>query len=93
MDTNANNRRNPVNYSERLDEIRHLTPDNSLPYEDPAVVNPEELATFPKAAPKADATDIADENQAHPVSVQRSPVREGRNIVRTDTAPNPDGFM
>lgn len=80
-------------YNERLEEIKHMTPDNTMLYEDPAVVNPEELATFPKPAPKADATEISDENQAHPVSVQRSAVREGRNIVRTDTAPDSDGFM
>lgn len=92
MDTN-DKRINPDTYSERLEEIKHLAPDNTMLYEDPAVVNPEELATFPKPAPKANATEISDENQAHPVSVQRSPVREGRNIVRTDTAPDPDGFM
>nr|WP_322623187.1 hypothetical protein [uncultured Flavobacterium sp.] len=85
--------RNSEAYRERLEEIKHMTPDNTMLYEDPAVVNPEELATFPKPAPKADATEIADENQARPVSVQRSAVREGRNIVRTDTAPDPDGFM
>jgi hypothetical protein len=92
MDTN-DKRRNPEAYNERLEEIKHMAPDSTLLYDDPAVVNPEELATFPKPAPKLDATELDDENQARPVSVQRSPVREGRNIVRTDTAPDPDGFM
>ncbi|MFP9118956.1 hypothetical protein ACLI08_14290 [Flavobacterium sp. RNTU_13] len=93
MESNQNKRMSAEEYNRRLDEVRNLTPDTTLPYTDPAIVNPTELASFPKPAPKASATDIAEENQAHPMSVQRSAVREGRNIVRTDTAPDPDGFL
>lgn len=78
---------------QRLEEIRHLTPDTTLPYEDPAIVNPEELASFPKAAKKVGTQQIEDESETRIVSVKQSPLREGRNIVRTDTAPDPDGFM
>lgn len=93
MESNQNKRMSPEEYNRRLAEVKNLTPDTSLPYTDPAIVNPAELASFPKPAPKASATDIDEENQAHPMSVQRSPVREGRNIVRTDTAPDPEGFL
>jgi hypothetical protein len=83
----------PINEKERLEEIKNLAPDNTLPYEDPALVNPEELASFPKPAPKADAADVEDESATRIVSLKSSPVRDGRNIVRTDTNPDPDGFM
>lgn len=92
MDTNHKGM-TPEAYRERLEEIKHMAPDATLLYEDPAVLNPEELASFPKPAPKVAATDVEEENQARPVSAQRSAVREGRNIVRTDTAPDPDGYM
>jgi len=83
----------PTNEKDRIDEIKNLTPDNTLPYEDPAVTNPEELASFPKPAPKADAADIADESENRILSQKSSPARDGRKIVRTDTNPDPDGFM
>ncbi len=76
----------------RLEEIRNLKPDTTMPYADPAVVNPEELATFPKKSEIVDAADVAAENENHMVN-RRSPVREGRNIIRTDNDPNNDGFM
>lgn len=75
-----------------LQEDMDLTPDNALPYEDPAVINPEELATFPKRSKIASAEDIENESEDHLVN-RRSPVREGRNITRTDNNPNNDGFM
>ena len=81
------------NFNAPNQDIRKTTqPDNTLPYEDPAIVNPEELASFPKPAKKESAAEIAIESENHLVN-RRSPVREGRNIVRTDNNPNNDGFM
>lgn len=95
METNDKNRLyNAQNEEEkRLQEIKNTAPDNSLFYEDPAVTNPEELATFPKAAPKMDATDVEEESVTRLQSLKRSPVRDGRNIIRTDTEAGSDGFM
>jgi hypothetical protein len=58
-----------------------------MPYEDPAIVNPNELATFPKQVVK-DAHHHH-ENHLH----HRTPVMEGRNITRTDNQPNRNGYM
>ncbi|WP_294820218.1 hypothetical protein [uncultured Flavobacterium sp.] len=80
------------NNDSRLEEIKNLKPDPTLPYDDPAVVNPQELATFPKKSEIMDAADVDAENEFGLVN-RRSPVREGRNIVRTDNDPNNDGFM
>lgn len=71
---------------------RSLIPDNSLPYEDPAITNPEELASFPKKTKIVDAAEIERESESHLVN-KRTPVREGRNIIRTDNNPDTDGFM
>ena len=79
-------------FTRRLKEDMDLTPDNQLPYPDPAVVNPEELATFPKRSQQSDPGDIEDEKESHLVN-KRSPLREGRNITRTDNNPDNDGFM
>lgn len=86
----TNDRRDATN--SRLEEIRNLRPDPTLPYDDPAVINPEELATFPKKSEIMDAADVEAENKTTLVN-QRSAVRVGRNIVRTDNDPNNDGFM
>lgn len=71
---------------------RNLTPDNTLPYEDPAITNPEELASFPKKAKIVDAAEVERESENRLVN-KRTPVRDGRNIVRTDNNPENDGFM
>lgn len=65
---------------------KKIVPDTSLPYDDPAVVNPEELASFPKKADIADAKEVEKERKSHLVN-KRSPLREGRNITRTDDSP------
>ena len=101
-DTNAHNGQssrdrqdqemNRTHDSRRLKEDLDLTPDNQLPYPDPAVVNPEELATFPKRSQQSDPGDIEDEKESHLVN-KRSPLRDGRNITRTDNNPDNDGFM
>ncbi len=66
--------------------------DTTLPYEDPAVVNPEELASFPKPAPKADAADVENESENRLVN-KRSPVRDGTHITRTGNEPNEEGYI
>ena len=71
----------------------HNKPDGLLPEDDPALINPDELATFPKEMKNEDP-DIEEERDSHSVSRRTSPVREGRNITRTDTTPDNDGgFM
>ncbi|KOS07853.1 hypothetical protein AM493_18660 [Flavobacterium akiainvivens] len=57
-------------------------------YEEPADVNPDELATFPKQV----ATTGHHQHHSHLVS-HRTPVRDGRNITRTDNHPTRGGFM
>lgn len=66
---------------------------DGLPYEDPAITNPVELATYPAPAKKVSATDIENENESHVANTKRSAVREGRNIISTDNNPDRDGFM
>lgn len=73
-------------------QAHKTTSDTTLPYEDPAITNPEELASFPKPAPIADAEDVENESESRLVN-RRSPVREGRNIARTDNAPNEEGYI
>ena len=97
METNKTDKgytNNPIKDQERLEKIINTAPDSTLPYEDPAITNPEELATFPDAAPIADAEDVEEESKTRIVNVKSSPVRDGRNIIRTDTNSNTtDGFM
>jgi len=59
-----------------------------LPYGDPAEINPDELATFPKQV----TTDGHHHHESHLVS-HRTPVRDGRNITRTDNHPSRGGYM
>lgn len=87
-----NQEMNRTDDSRRLKEDMDLTPDNQLPYPDPAEVNPDELATFPKRSQQSDPGDIEEERESHLVN-KRSPLREGRNITRTDNNPDNDGFM
>jgi len=56
----------------------------NLPYDDPAIINPAELATFPKQA-KLDEHRLH-EHHSHLVN-RRTPVRDGMNITRTSTQP------
>jgi hypothetical protein len=55
MESNQNKRMSAEEYNRRLEEVRNLTPDTTLPYTDPAIVNPAELASFPKPAPASAA--------------------------------------
>lgn len=59
---------------------------DGLPYEDPAIVNPQELATFPKLVKKSDA-------QHHHHSHHHYEQRDGKRITRTDNHPDKDGYM
>ncbi|OIQ21081.1 MAG: hypothetical protein BM557_04815 [Flavobacterium sp. MedPE-SWcel] len=62
-----------------------------MPYEDPAIVNPDELATFPKKVAKNHHYYYHDHH--HPIHIQSTPLRECRNITRTDNHPEKNGFM
>ncbi len=62
-----------------------------LPYEDPALINPDELATFPKTV-KKDGYHHYHDHELHEIT-KRTPVRDGRNITRTDNQPDKRGFM
>lgn len=62
-----------------------------MPYEDPAIVNPNELATFPKQVIKNDIHHSR--HQHHPLHSKTTPVRDGRNITRTDNHPEKNGFI
>ena len=66
---------------------------DDLPYEDPAVTNPAELASFPKAAPKVDASEVENESGNRLVNRKSSPVREGRNIAQSDNRPDENGYI
>jgi len=81
------------NNSQNVLPTEKLVDYSDLPYEDPAVVNPTELASFPEPAEIADAQDVENENTVRTVTPNKSPVREGRNIISTDNNPDRDGFM
>lgn len=65
---------------------------NMLPEDDPAVINPDELATFPKQK-KTEHPDLEEERDSHLANKISSPVRKGRNITQTGTMPDENGFM
>jgi hypothetical protein len=65
-------------------EMSHLSGNFSLPFDDPAMINPDELASFPKQV--SAGGHLHHDHESHLVN-RRTPVREGRNITRTD------GFM
>jgi hypothetical protein len=77
----------------KKDNDQHNKPDGLLPEDDPALINPDELATFPKEM-KNENPDLDEERDSHLTNRRSSAVREGRNITRTDTTPDNDGgFM
>lgn len=86
------NRENDKTLYNRDREMRDMSTNFTLPYEDPAITNPEELASFPKNSEIADATDVERESESRLVN-RRTPVREGRNITRTDNNPDTEGYM
>lgn len=92
MNSNANNRNDQGNQNGKQNQKTNTAPDKSLPYYDPAMVNPEELASFPKKSKITAAKEVENERESHLVN-KRTPVREGRNITRTDNNPDSNGFM
>lgn len=70
-------------------EMSHLSGNASLPYDDPAMINPNELASFPRQVNLEDHR--LHDHQSHLVN-RRTPVREGRNITRTDNQPSRHGL-
>ena len=87
-----NTEMNQTHDNRRLQQSEHIDRAHDLPYEDPAITNPEELATFPKTSKMSNPEDVENESESHLVN-RRSPVREGRNITRTDNTPDTDGYM
>lgn len=83
MNENLNDQNNA---DKKENIVKKVIPDTSLPYDDPAIVNPEELASFPKGSKITDAKEVELERKSHLVN-KRSPLREGRNITRTDDSP------
>lgn len=59
-----------------------------LPYEDPAIVNPQELASFPKQVKKNDAHHHHSHHHHHHYEQ-----KDGKRITRTDNHPDKDGYM
>lgn len=95
MENNTNSHVGNTSVDRRNETVKkgvHQSYDK-LPYEDPAITNPVELATFPKPAQKVSAQDIENENETHVINTKRNAVREGRNIISTDNNPDRDGFM
>lgn len=56
----------------------------TFPYEDPAIINPDELASFPKVTCPSHGYY---HHESHLVN-RRTPVRDGKNITITDNHPD-----
>jgi len=61
--------------------MSHSSGNFDLPYDDPAIVNPAELASFPKVAMQGNQHHT--EHESHLVNRRTTPARDGRNITRT----------
>lgn len=59
-----------------------------LPYEDPAIVNPQELASFPRQVKKNDPNYHHHSHHHHHYEQ-----KDGMRITRTDNHPDKDGYM
>lgn len=90
-DGRTNNNNPTSNTSMNQDKKHH--PDGLLPEDDPAVINPDELATFPKPVDTDEDIDLEAERENHSVNRQDRPVQEGRNITRTDNQPDERGYI
>jgi len=62
-------------------EASHSSGTFDLPYDDPAIVNPDELASFPKVA--MPGNNRQHDHESHLVNKRTTPARDGRNITRT----------
>lgn len=65
-------------------EMNYTDGNFSFPYEDPAIVNPDELATFPKTV---NTSAYHHHHESHLVN-KRTPLRDGKNITITDNHPD-----
>ena len=54
----------------------------TFPYEDPAIINPDELASFPKSSCPSYSGPFP-HHESHLVN-RRNPLRDGKNITITD---------
>lgn len=103
METNNNSRSHGHD-----DKEKHTTPNpnetrraggssaasgDMLPENDPAVINPDELATFPRQQADDDTPDLDEERKSHSVQLKSSPARDGRNITRTGPSTDTGDFM
>jgi hypothetical protein len=90
MAPDVNYRQDPGDHGGFPDQEMSLMYGYGLPYEDPAIVNPDELASFPKQV----RTDgYHPDHESHLVNKRTTPVRDGRNITRTDNQPDKKGYM
>lgn len=72
----------------------HKDPDGLLPEDDPALINPDELATFPREAKDDEDVDIDAERGNPSINRKTSPARDGSSITRTDNSSENDrGFL
>lgn len=105
MDRNVNDRQDQGNQGEQRNQEMNRTHDNrylkneskansdewDVPgVEDPAAVNPEELASFPK---QKDKGPLPIDHEKENAITKRSSVREGRNIARTENTPDENGYI
>ncbi|MGQ2982023.1 hypothetical protein [Flavobacterium sp.] len=90
MISQSNDRRDLGDQGGQTDKW-HVNDYSMMPYDDPALVNPDELATFPKAV-RTDVFHPLLDHELHTIT-KRTPVRDGRNITRTDNHPDKNGFM
>ncbi|WP_294820221.1 hypothetical protein [uncultured Flavobacterium sp.] len=86
----SNDRQDQEDQGGHMDN-RHVNDYSMMPYDDPAIINPDELATFPKTATSGAYHQYHD-HELHEIT-RRTPVRDGRNITRTDNHPDRNGFM
>lgn len=62
-------------------QMSHSSGNFDLPYDDPAIVNPDELASFPKMV--MPGNNRQPDHESHLVNKRTTPARDGRNITRT----------
>ena len=74
-----------------IQDTDKIIPGDFIDYTDPAIINPEELASFPKQVTIDNYHHH--HHESHLVNNKRTPVRDGRNITRTDNHPDRKGFM
>lgn len=80
---------NSFNSGSLHDSINRLN--EALLSQDPAFINPDELATFPKQVQPHD--HYCTHGHERHLASKRTPARDGSNITRTDNHPDKHGFM